>query len=96
LQTFQKMQNVVHEERSGLRRDGRMWKITPGVGGLPQAGLRKMSSLSARRCMEIGDHCLTVRMTANELDMNCERVWTIITKDLGMRKICAKMKLQKE
>ena len=30
-------------------------------------------------------------MIANELDMNCERVWTIITKHLGMRKICAKM-----
>jgi len=37
-------------------------------------------------------------MIVNELDMNCERVWTIITKGLGMRKICAKMvpKLLKE
>jgi len=34
---------------------------------------------------------LTVRMIANELDMNCERVWTIITKDLGMTQIWAKM-----
>ena len=39
----------------------------------------------------LGDRRLTVRMIANELDMNCERVWTIITKHLGMRKICAKM-----
>ena len=37
-------------------------------------------------------------MIVVELDMNCERVWTNITKDLGMRKICAKMvpKLLKE
>ena len=37
------------------------------------------------------DRRLTVRMIANELDMNCERVWTIITKYLGIRKICVKM-----
>ena len=34
---------------------------------------------------------LTVRMIADELGMNSERVWRILTKDLGMRKICAKM-----
>ena len=34
---------------------------------------------------------LTVRMIADELGMNSERVWRIITEDLGMRKICAKM-----
>ena len=37
------------------------------------------------------DRRLTVRMIADELDMNSERVWRIITEDLGMRKICAKM-----
>jgi len=37
------------------------------------------------------DRHLTVRMIADELDMNSERVWRIITEDLGMRKICAKM-----
>ena len=37
------------------------------------------------------DRRVTVRMTADELGMNSERVWRIITKDLGMRKICAKM-----
>ena len=36
------------------------------------------------------DRCLTVRIIANELNMNSERVWTIITEELGMRKICAK------
>ena len=33
---------------------------------------------------------LTVRMI-DEQGMNSERVWRIITEDLGMRKICAKM-----
>ena len=30
---------------------------------------------------------LTVRMIADELNMNSERVWRIITEDLEMRKI---------
>ena len=34
---------------------------------------------------------LTVRMIADELGMNSERVWRIIVEDLGMRKICPKM-----
>jgi len=29
-----------------------------------------------------GDYCLTVRMIAKAFDMNCKRVWTIITNDL--------------
>ena len=29
-----------------------------------------------------GDRRLTVKMMADELNMNCERVWTIIPKDL--------------
>ena len=37
------------------------------------------------------DRRLTVRMRADELGMNSERVWRIIMEDLGMRKICAKM-----
>ena len=34
---------------------------------------------------------LTVRMIADELNMNSDRVWRIITEDLWMRKVCAKM-----
>ena len=34
---------------------------------------------------------LIVKMIADELGMNSERVWRIITKNLGLRKICAKM-----
>ena len=30
-------------------------------------------------------------MIAEELGMNSEKVWRIITKNLGMRKICAKI-----
>ena len=37
------------------------------------------------------DRRLTVRMIANELSMISERVWTIITEELEMRKICEKM-----
>ena len=41
---------------------------------------------------KVRSHCrLTVRMIADELGMNSEKVWRIIKKDLGMRKICAKM-----
>ena len=40
------------------------------------------------------DRRLSVRMIADELGMNNERVWRIITEDLGMRKICAKMVLR--
>ena len=37
------------------------------------------------------NHRLIVRKIADELGMNSERVWRIITEDLGMRKIYAKM-----
>ena len=37
------------------------------------------------------DCCHIVRMIADELGMNSERVWRIITEDLGMRNFCAKM-----
>ena len=40
------------------------------------------------------DRGLTVRMIANELGMNVEMVWRIITEDLRMKKICSKMVLQ--
>ena len=37
------------------------------------------------------DRRLTVRMIASELSICKETVWRIITEDLGMRKICAKI-----
>ena len=41
--------------------------------------------------MVLGDRRLTVRMIAYDLGMNRETVRTILTDDLGMRKVCAKM-----
>ena len=38
-----------------------------------------------------GDCRLTVQMIADELEINRNSAWKIITEDLGMRKICAKM-----
>ena len=43
------------------------------------------------RQMVRSDRRLTVRMIANDLDVNRDCVWKIITEELGMRKICAKM-----
>lgn len=43
------------------------------------------------RQMVRNDRRLTVRMIASSLDINRDCVWKIITEDLGMRKICAKM-----
>ena len=37
------------------------------------------------------DRRLTVRMIADELDLNRETVRTILLYDLGMRKVCAKL-----
>ena len=37
------------------------------------------------------DRCLTVRMIADDLGMNSERVWRIIAEDLEIRKICTKI-----
>ena len=44
------------------------------------------------------DRRLAVRIIADELGMNSERVWRIITEDLGIKKMCAKMvpRLQNE
>ena len=38
-----------------------------------------------------GDYRLIVQTIANKLAISCERVWIVITKDMGMKKICAKM-----
>ncbi|XP_071477520.1 uncharacterized protein, partial [Diadema antillarum] len=44
-----------------------------------------------RRQMVRGNRRLTFRMMADELGMNQDNVWNILTEDLDMRKICAKM-----
>ena len=60
-----------------------------GVGGHPQA--EQMKSVERVRQKVQSDRRLTVRMIADELGMNSQRVWRIITEELGMRKICAEM-----
>jgi len=37
------------------------------------------------------DHCLTIRIIANEVGMDKEMVRIILVDTLGMRKLCAKM-----
>ena len=60
-----------------------------GVGGHPQA--RTDENVERVRQKVPSDRHLTVRMIADELGMNSDRVWRIIMEDLGKRKICAKM-----
>ena len=38
-----------------------------------------------------GDRRLTVRIIADEVGINHNAVWEILTQDLGMRKICANL-----
>ena len=37
------------------------------------------------------DHRLTVRMIAEELSINKDTVWNIVTENLEMHKVCTKM-----
>ena len=61
----------------------------------PRSGRPSTSRTEANvervRQMVPSDRQLTVRLIANELGMNRNSVWKIITEDLGMRKVCAKM-----
>lgn len=43
------------------------------------------------RCALLKDRRITVRMIAEELSISKDTVWAIITEDLQMRKVCAKM-----
>ena len=74
---------------NGSRKEEKMWKMTPGVGDRQQARLKKILSECGRRCAATA--VWLYEWFANELSVNSERVWTIITEELGMRKICAKM-----
>ena len=70
------------ERREGVKDDPRSGRLTTS---------RTNKKVERVRETVRSDRRLTVRMIADELNMNSERVWRIITKDLGMRKICAKM-----
>ena len=73
----------------GSEREERMWKMILRVEGQQQAELNE--NVEHVREKVRSDRRLTVRMIADELSMNSERVWRIIIEDLGMRKVCAKM-----
>ena len=73
----------------GSKKEERRWKMITRVGGHPQA--RTDENVERVRQKVPTDRHLTVRMIADELGINSDRVWRIITEDLGMRKICAKM-----
>ena len=43
------------------------------------------------RALMRSDQCWTVRMIGSELNLNHQTVHNILTKELGMQKICAKI-----
>ncbi|XP_019727872.1 putative uncharacterized protein FLJ37770 [Hippocampus comes] len=57
----------------------------------PRSGRPSTSRTEANvervRQMLLGDRRLTVRLIANELGLNRDNVWKIITEDLGMQKV---------
>ncbi|XP_051942683.1 protein GVQW3-like [Hippocampus zosterae] len=57
----------------------------------PRSGRLSTSRTEANvervRQMLLADRRLTVRLIANELGLNRDNVWKIITEDLGMRKV---------
>ena len=59
-------------------------------GGRPSTS-RNETNVELVKKMVRGDSRLTVRPISDELGLNRNSVWKIITKDLGMRKVCAKM-----
>ena len=71
-------------DRSGFRVAQEVKK--GGCGRWPRC--RRLATSRAEEIIELvrrkvyGDYCLTVRMIAKAFDMNCKRVWTIITNDL--------------
>ena len=73
---------------SGSRRDAKIWKTTRS--GRPSMS-RTADIVEHVKQMVRSDRQLTVRMIADELEINRDSVWKIITEDLGMRKICVKM-----
>ena len=58
--------------------------------GRPSTSRADANAVRVRRKVR-NDRRRTVRMIADELGMNGERIWRIITEDLGMKKISAKM-----
>ena len=52
---------------------------------------RNETNVELAKKMVRGDRRLTMQLISDELGLNQNSIWQIITKDLGMRKVCAKM-----
>ena len=52
---------------------------------------RTADNIERVKQMVRADHRLTMRMIAEELSINKDTVWSIITENLEMRKVCTKM-----
>ena len=83
-------QELVFFERHRRFKKGREEVEDDQRSGRPSTS-RTDENIERGRQKERSDCRLTVRMIADELGMNSDRVWRIITEDLKMRKICAKM-----
>ena len=79
----------IFEWHKGFK-EGREDVVDDPRSGRPTTSRTNKNVERAREKVRSDCH-LTVRMIANDLSMNRERVWRIITEDMEMRKICAKM-----
>ena len=61
----------------------------PRSGG--PSSSRTVDNIERVKQMVRADRRLAVRMIAEELSMNKDTVWSIITENLEMRNVCAKM-----
>ena len=59
-------------------------------GGRPSTSRNKTNVELVKRVVR-GDRRLTVRLISDELGLNRNSVWQVITEDLGIRKFCANM-----
>ena len=66
----------------------KMWKMIPSLDSLPQKNADNIGKVNE---LVRSDRRLTVRMMAEELNINRESVRTILMKELHMHKACAKI-----
>uniref|UniRef100_A0A8C4Q6F5 Uncharacterized protein n=1 Tax=Eptatretus burgeri TaxID=7764 RepID=A0A8C4Q6F5_EPTBU len=85
-ESFAMLQQVHGEETMSRTRE---------VEDYPRSGrpstIRRADNIERVKQMVRADRRLTVRMIAEELSINKDTVWSIITENLEMCKVCAKM-----
>uniref|UniRef100_A0A8C4WUG0 Mos1 transposase HTH domain-containing protein n=1 Tax=Eptatretus burgeri TaxID=7764 RepID=A0A8C4WUG0_EPTBU len=98
-ESFTMLQQVYREETMSRTRafewhkrykEGREEVEDDPQSGRPSTS-RTMKNIERVKQMVHTDRRLTVRMIAEELSINKDTVWSIITENLEMRKVCAKM-----